>query len=176
MDDSSDEFCQGWQWQLTSEKVFLVQYTSHLCISSPRLCLQLIKSVVHKWVYSLQFSFSEAICLLPSLLVMRDPLFNDASCDMRNLEMTMVVSVRICSMVLIQPGTPVTLCYVRIRPDPDVPREDENTSPAGSYRLPTPERVPEERVREQRRQETAGAEPEDPSVPKNLREIRGRNK
>ena len=68
------------------------------------------------------------------------------------------------------------ICYVRIRPDPDVPKEDENTSPAGSYRLPTPERVPEERVREQRRQETAGAEPEDPSVPKNLREIRGRNK
>ena len=31
---------------------------------------------------------------------MRDPLFNDASCDMRNLEMTMVVSVRICSTVL----------------------------------------------------------------------------
>ena len=34
-------------------------------------------------------------------------------------------------------------CYVRIRLDPDVPREDEKTSPAGSYRLPTPERVPE---------------------------------
>ena len=35
-------------------------------------------------------------------------------------------------------------CYVRIRPDPDVPREDEKASPAGSYRLPTPERMPEE--------------------------------
>ena len=35
-------------------------------------------------------------------------------------------------------------CYIQIQLDPDVPREDENTSPAGSYRLPTPERVPEE--------------------------------
>ena len=34
-------------------------------------------------------------------------------------------------------------CYIRIRPDPDVPREDKKMSPAGSYRLPTPERVPE---------------------------------
>ena len=32
-------------------------------------------------------------------------------------------------------------CYVRIRPDPDIPREDEKTSPADSYRLSTPERV-----------------------------------
>ena len=34
-------------------------------------------------------------------------------------------------------------CYVRIRLDPDVPREDEKTSPADSYRLSTTERVPE---------------------------------
>ena len=35
------------------------------------------------------------------------------------------------------------MCYVQIRPDPDVPREDEKMSPAGSYQLPTPECVPE---------------------------------
>ena len=52
----------------------------------------------------------------------------------------------------------------------------EKTSPADSYRLSTTERVPEERIQEQRRYKTAGAEPEDPSVPKNLRQRRGRNK
>ena len=67
-------------------------------------------------------------------------------------------------------------CYVRIRPDPDVPREDENTSPADSYRLSSPERVPERRERNKRRLKTAGAEPEFPSVPKNLRQRRERNK
>ena len=35
------------------------------------------------------------------------------------------------------------MCYVWIRPDPDVPREDEKTSLADSYRLSTTERVPE---------------------------------
>ena len=44
------------------------------------------------------------------------------------------------SLYLYHFGTP---CYVRIRLDLDVLREDEKTSPAGSYRLPTPERVPE---------------------------------
>ena len=41
-------------------------------------------------------------------------------------------------------GYIVDTCYVRIRPDPDVPREDEEASPADSYRLSTTERVPEE--------------------------------
>ena len=35
-------------------------------------------------------------------------------------------------------------CYVRIRPDPDVPRGGRKSSPADSYRLSTTERVPEE--------------------------------
>ena len=35
--------------------------------------------------------------------------------------------------------------------------------------------MPEERILEQRRQETAGAEPEDPSVPRNLRQRREEN-
>ena len=52
----------------------------------------------------------------------------------------------------------------------------EKVSPVGSYRLPTPEHMLEERVREQRRLETAGAELEDLSILKNLREIRGRIK
>ena len=52
----------------------------------------------------------------------------------------------------------------------------EKASPVGSYQLPTPEHMLEERVREQRRLETAGAELEDPSILKNLREIRGRIK
>ena len=53
--------------------------------------------------------------------------------------------------------------------------EGEKSSPVGSYQLPTPEHVPEERVREQRRLEMAGAEPEDPSIPRNLRQRREEN-
>ena len=52
---------------------------------------------------------------------------------------------------------------------------DEKPSPVDSYWLSSPERVPEERRLEQRRYKTAGAEPEDPSVPKNLRQRRGRS-
>ena len=52
----------------------------------------------------------------------------------------------------------------------------ERPSPADSYRLSSPERVLERRERDKRRLKTAGAESEFPSVPKNLRQRRGRIK
>ena len=52
----------------------------------------------------------------------------------------------------------------------------KRSSPADSYQLSTPERVPEETSSRAEETKTAGAEPENPSVPKNLRQIRGRSK
>ena len=54
--------------------------------------------------------------------------------------------------------------------------EGEKLSLVGSYQLPTPEHMPEEQVWEQRRLEMAGAELEDLSVLKNLRERWEENK
>ena len=46
-------------------------------------------------------------------------------------------------------------------------------SPADSYRLSTPEHVPEDTKTRTEETKMARAEPEFPSVPRNLREIRG---
>ena len=54
--------------------------------------------------------------------------------------------------------------------------EGEKLSPADSYRLSSPERVPEDTRLRTEETKTAGAEPEDLSVPKNLRQRRGRSK
>ena len=54
--------------------------------------------------------------------------------------------------------------------------EGERSSPADSYRLSSPECVPEDTRSRTEETKTAGAEPEDPSVPKNLRQRRERSK
>ena len=53
---------------------------------------------------------------------------------------------------------------------------DERSSPADSYRLSSPERVPEDTKLRTEETKMAGAELEIPSVPKNLRERRERSK
>ena len=69
------------------------------------------------------------------------------------------------------------MCYVRIRLDLDIPRGgNERLSLVDSYRLSSPEHVPEDMKSRTEETKTARAELEDLSVPKNLRQIRGRSK
>ena len=48
---------------------------------------------------------------------------------------------------------------------------DKRTSPADSYRLSSPEHVPEDMKSRTEETKMAGAKPEDLSIPKNLRQI-----
>ena len=68
-------------------------------------------------------------------------------------------------------------CYVWIRPDPDVPRKGcKRLSPVDSYQLSSPEHMPGRTRSRQEETKMAGAEPEIPRVPKNLRERQVGNK